>query len=243
MKHLAIKQYEKPQLQSNKLKQPIKTIFWHHLYVFTICSISVRLLLSSFHYYNTQNYLESFSIEPSYTFLFRCDASMGVLTTSVAYLRNAFILFCLSLVTVIPLTVQWLLSSKHNCLFFCQAYSLLVINSKNILACNRMLKYTVICNSPFREKWQKLKSYFKMLQSIWIGRLKLKFCWQKLPYFDATTCTSVVRMQTLMTGFCCEFLAFYHIFGTGSFTFLIHFSNFVFPFYFSSNYSWNLFSY
>ncbi|KAH9392073.1 hypothetical protein TYRP_022097 [Tyrophagus putrescentiae] len=62
------------------------------------------------------------------------------MTTSIAYLRNAFTLFCVSLVIGIALTVDWILSNKYDCLFFCQSYDLLVVNMESLFLLNDRFK-------------------------------------------------------------------------------------------------------
>ncbi|KAH9392077.1 hypothetical protein TYRP_022102 [Tyrophagus putrescentiae] len=48
-------------------------------------------------------------------------------------------LLCMSLMAVIALTLDRLISTKFNCLYFCQSYDLLVVNSANVISNNNHL--------------------------------------------------------------------------------------------------------
>ncbi|KAH9406311.1 hypothetical protein TYRP_013922 [Tyrophagus putrescentiae] len=132
------------------------------------------------------------------------------MTTSIAYLRNAFTLFCVSLVIGIALTVDWILSNKYDCLFFCQSYDLLVVNMESLFLLNDRFKVTFY---HLVYPWRLIR-YFKNCKTIWKGQMVLRFASAQLAHFDLTTCTPVIRGKAVFLTGLLETIVLSHINGT-----------------------------
>ena len=206
-RNLAIVQHKKSNHQ--KFTSKVKT-FWHQLYVLVICSMTFRLLLAAFaaHIFDKKEYFKN---NP---YPFWWDPLINVLFSSVSSFQNATMLLCMSLMAVIALTLDRLISTKFNCLYFCQSYDLLVVNSANVISNNNHLVPPALFNVKFKN-WQPLvREIFQVLRSIWNGRQLLKFSSKNLPHFDRSTCTKAVRGRAFLLGQFCEVLASWHFAGS-----------------------------
>lgn len=192
-----------------KTKKYFLQTFCHYFYLITVFFVFARFLLASFHIYKQNSQIVFLD------FFFRYDASLNLLTTSVAYFRqDAFPLFCLSLIAVIALTIDWLLSTKYGSLFFGQSYDLLVVNTTKLILNNgELLKFNFCLK---KDLLKKIINYLKVLRFIWKGRFQLNFA-KHLTNFEAKTCTRAVRGRAFLFSFICEFIAAWHIHGTGNF--------------------------
>ncbi len=210
MRRLAQKQHIKAKLASslvyydnNYSKSCLKRSHWHKLYVFTLCFAALRLALTSIQIQTGNTLLK--------VVFLKHDATITLMTTSIAYLRNAFTLFCVSLVIGIALTVDWILSNKYDCLFFRQSYDLLVVNMESLFLLNDRFKVTFYhLFYPWR-----LIGYFKNCKTIWKGQMVLRFASARLVHFDPTTCTPVIRGKAVFLTGLLETIVLSHINGTG----------------------------
>lgn len=214
LKNLSVKQHLRA--KTNLLPSTLTNfVTWsRRLYVILLISIAVRFLLASLvqyvtHQTESQKNLMFFRTLIKY---FQYDASIVLLTTSVAYFQNAFFLLCIGLMVSIALTVDWLLFTKYGSLIFRQSYDLLVVNAEHLFFLNKNL---FKLKSNFLLNLANFKIYFKLLRSIWKGTTKLKFASPVLRHFDSVICTQVVRGKVVMYVFICEFLTTTFINGAG----------------------------
>lgn len=210
MRRLAQKQHLKAKLalnlacyDDNYSKSCLKRPLWHRLYVLTFCLTALRLVLTSIQIQTGNTRLK--------TAFLQHDATITLMTTSIAYLRNAFTLFCVSLVIGIALTVDWILSNKYDCLFFCQSYDLLVVNMESLFLLNDRFKVTFY---HLVYPWRLIR-YFKNCKTIWKGQMVLRFASAQLAHFDLTTCTPVIRGKAVFLTGLLETIVLSHINGTG----------------------------
>lgn len=217
-KHLALQQHKKAsKFQINNPQShldPSNTLF-HRLYRLVICLLTFRVMLAAAtaHFTINRKYVK----ENEGFLFFWWDATLSVFFTSVSFFRNATMLLCMSLMAVSVLTVDWLLSEKYACLFFRQAYDLLVINNSGntfFSILSNQFKYVKFKCLKNELKILSIRELFRIIGSIWNGRQLLPFSIaSNLPHFDRSTCTQEVRGRALLTSAACEVLASWHLFG------------------------------